>query len=62
MSQRKDETLSIRPTAEIKQLLHLAVENERRSVVSMVEILVLDYARAHDLKLGRQCLSVRGGA
>ena len=62
MSRRKDETLSIRTTAEIKQLLRLAVENERRSVVSMVEILVLDYARAHDLKLGHQSLSVKGGA
>lgn len=62
MSRRKDETLSIRTTAEIKQLLRLAAENERRSVASMVEILVLDYARTHDLKLGHQSLSVKGGA
>lgn len=54
MSLRKDETLSIRTSAEIKQLLRLAADRERRSVASMIEILVLDYARGHDLKLDRQ--------
>ena len=49
MSRLKDETLSIRTSAEIKQLLRLAAERERRSVASMIEILVLEYARAHDL-------------
>lgn len=51
MSRPKDETLSIRTTIEIKQLLRLAAERERRSVASMVEILVLEYARAHKLTL-----------
>ena len=50
MSRLKDETLSIRTSAEIKQLLRLAAERERRSVASMIEILVLEYARTHDLK------------
>ncbi|KKW68340.1 hypothetical protein AAV94_05945 [Lampropedia cohaerens] len=45
----KDETLSIRTSAEIKQLLRLAAERERRSVASMIEILVLEYARTHEL-------------
>lgn len=49
MSRLKDETLSIRTSAEIKQLLRLAADRERRSVASMVEILVLEYARNHDL-------------
>ncbi|MFA5682735.1 MAG: hypothetical protein WC999_15510, partial [Hydrogenophaga sp.] len=49
MSRLKDETLSIRTSAEIKQLLRLAADRERRSVASMIEILVLEYARAHDL-------------
>jgi len=35
MSRLKDETLSIRTSAEIKQLLRLAAERERRSVASM---------------------------
>lgn len=51
MSRLKDETLSIRTSAEIKQLLRLAADRERRSVASMVEILVLEYARNHDLSL-----------
>ena len=54
MSRLKDETLSIRTSAEIKQLLRVAAERERRSVASMIEILVLEYARKHDLKPERQ--------
>jgi hypothetical protein len=54
MSRLKDETLSIRTSADIKQLLRIAAERERRSVASMIEILILDYARAHNLKLDRQ--------
>ena len=60
MSRLKDETLSIRTSAEIKQLLRLAAERERRSVASMIEILVLEYARTHDLKPDPQGLSVKG--
>ncbi|EHK62738.1 hypothetical protein M3S_J37 [Sorghum bicolor] len=51
MAHLKDETLSIRTSAEIKQLVRLAADRERRSVASMIEILVLEYARNHDLKL-----------
>ena len=50
MSRLKNETLSIRTSAEIKQLLRLAADRERRSVASMIEILVLEYARVHDLR------------
>lgn len=47
----KDETLSIRTSSEIKQLLRLAAERERRSVTSMIEILVLEYAKSHGVRL-----------
>lgn len=50
MSRLKDETISIRTSSEIKYLLRLAADRERRSVASMIEILVLEYARFHDLK------------
>ena len=50
MPRLKDETLSIRTSAEIKQLLRLAADRERRSVASMLEIMILEYARMHDLK------------
>lgn len=49
MSRLKDETLSIRTSAEIKRLLRLAADRERRSVASMIEVLVLEYARTHEL-------------
>ena len=61
MPRLKDETLSIRTSAEIKQLLRLAAEGERRSLASMVEILVLEYARARNLKLDPHGESVKEG-
>lgn len=51
MTRVKDETITVRTTPEIKRLLRLAADLERRSVASMVEILVLEYARAHNLNL-----------
>ena len=54
MSLIKDETLSIRTSSEIKQLVRMAAERERRSVSSMIEILVLDYARQHKLQPNRK--------
>jgi len=54
MSRLKDENLSIRTSTEIKQLLRLAADRERRSVASMIEILVLEYARSHDLRVDRE--------
>ncbi|MCY1246666.1 hypothetical protein D9M69_566450 [compost metagenome] len=61
MSRLKDETLTIRTSAEIKQLLRMAAERERRSLASMIEILVLEYARAHELKLEYQSAAIRNG-
>lgn len=45
------ETLSIRTSANIKQLLKLAAAKEHRSVASMIEVLVLAYAQEHGLKV-----------
>jgi uncharacterized protein (DUF1778 family) len=50
MPRLKDETLSIRISSEIKQILRMAAEHEHRSVASMVEVLVLAYARKHELQ------------
>lgn len=49
MPRFKNETLSIRTTAEVKDLLRQAAERERRSVASMVEALVVAYAKRHRL-------------
>lgn len=51
MPRLKDETLSIRTTAEVKDLLKLAAEREHRSVASMIEVLVLDYAAINKLTI-----------
>lgn len=50
MKRLKDETLSIRTSAEIKQLLRKAAEREHRSVASMIEVLILDYAQQNNLQ------------
>lgn len=49
MTRLKDETLSIRTSADIKQLLRQAADREHRSVASMIEVLVINYAKAHGL-------------
>lgn len=47
MFRNKCETLSIRTTAEIKDLVRKAADHEHRSVASMIEILILDYTNLH---------------
>lgn len=49
MARTKNEVLTIRTTAEVKALLKLAAERERRSATSMIEVLVLEYAQAQGL-------------
>ncbi|MGH9962893.1 MAG: hypothetical protein ACREBC_38215 [Pyrinomonadaceae bacterium] len=45
MPRTKDQVLSIRTTAEVKALLRQVAARERRSVTSMVEVLVVNYAK-----------------
>ena len=54
MKRLKDETLSIRTSADIKQLLRMAAEKEHRSIASMLEVLILNYAREHGLNVVEQ--------
>ena len=56
MKRLKDETLSIRTSADIKQLLKLAAAREHRSVASMIEVLVLAYAQEHGLEAAPDAL------
>ena len=51
MPRLKNIVVTIRTTDEIKSLLQLAAERERRSATSMVEMLVLDYASKHSISL-----------
>lgn len=50
MPRQKNETLTIRTTAEIKDLLRQAAEQEHRSLASMIEVLVRDYAKKAKLQ------------
>ncbi|MEC4723285.1 hypothetical protein RY831_29440 [Noviherbaspirillum sp. CPCC 100848] len=52
MKRLKDETLSIRTSSHVKQLLRIAAEREHRSIASMMEILILAYAEQHSLEIG----------
>lgn len=58
MKRLKDETLSIRTSSDIKQLLRMAAEKEHRSIASMMEVLILNYARDHGLKAEEQAAEV----
>ena len=62
MTRTKNEVLTIRTTAEVKALLRLAAERERRSAASMVEVLVLDYAKSHGLTVPDPDRHVRKGS
>lgn len=59
MRSTKDETLSIRTSAEIKQLVRQAAEREHRSIASMIEVLVLSYAQQHGLSSNVQTKPTR---
>ena len=50
MSRQKNETLTIRTTAEIKDLLRQAADREHRSLASMIEVLVMEYAKKAKLR------------
>jgi hypothetical protein len=46
----KNETLSIRTSADVKLLLRLAAEREHRSISSMLEALIREHASKLGLK------------
>jgi uncharacterized protein (DUF1778 family) len=50
MKHLKDETLSIRTSSDVKQLLRIAAKRERRSIASMLEVLILKYAQEQGLQ------------
>ncbi|MDA5341092.1 hypothetical protein [Stenotrophomonas maltophilia] len=61
MKRLKNETLSIRTSQEIKDLLRLAAERERRSAASMVESLILEYAREHGITQAKPSAKGKAG-
>ena len=62
MMRIKAETISIRTTSEIKEILRLAAERERRSVASMIEVLILQYASSNGIASPKDCNDGKGEA
>lgn len=50
MPRNKNETLTLRTSSEIKELLRLAAEQEHRSMASMIEVLIRDHAKRAKLQ------------
>lgn len=51
MAVTKTEVVSVRVPPDIKSALLAAAEADRRSVASMIEVMVLSYCRANDIPL-----------
>lgn len=49
MAVTKTEVVSVRVPPDVKAALVAAAEQERRSLASMVEFMVLDYCKAHGI-------------
>ncbi len=63
MTPRKVTTLNLRIDVAVKNSLILAARREHRSLTNMIEVLVCDDCRAHDISVpGLQAPSTRGGA
>lgn len=60
MPRQKNETLTIRTTTEIKDLLRQAAELERRSLASMIEVLVLNHAKQANLQVTPEASGDKG--
>ena len=61
MKRLKNETLPIRTSPEIKGLLRLAAEREHRSAASMIESLILEYAREHGITQAKPTAKGKAG-
>lgn len=49
MNERKTEAINLRMAPGMKDLLRRAAENEHRTLSNMLEVLILDYCRIHNL-------------
>jgi hypothetical protein len=49
MNERKTEAINLRMAPGMKDLLRRAAEHEHRTLSNMLEVLILDYCRVHNL-------------
>lgn len=50
MKERKTEAINLRMAPGMKDLLRRAAEHEHRTLSNMLEVLILDYCRVHNLE------------
>ena len=50
--ERKTETLNLRVTPELKELIRTAAEQERRTIGNFIEVLVRQHCRAQGVNAG----------
>lgn len=60
MAVTKTEVVSARVPPDVKAALSAAAETERRSVASMLEVMVLSYCRDHGIAASRATPTGRG--
>lgn len=49
MASTKTTTLTFRIDPEVKDALRTAAQQERRSLANMIDVMVLEYCRQHDI-------------
>jgi len=59
MHERKTEVINLRMTPEIKRLLRRAADHDHRTLSNMLEVLILDYCRTHELLGANEALLPR---
>lgn len=47
--ERKSDTLNLRVTPELKELIRLAAEREHRTIANFIEVLVRQHCAAHEV-------------
>ncbi|MCS0590704.1 DUF1778 domain-containing protein [Massilia norwichensis] len=47
--ERKSDTLNLRITPELKELIRLAAEREHRTIANFIEVLVRQHCTAHEI-------------
>lgn len=62
MAVTKTEVVSVRVPPDVKAALVSAAEQERRSLASMIEFMVLDYCKTHGIGAALGPKSTPGGA
>jgi uncharacterized protein (DUF1778 family) len=55
--ERKSETLNLRVTPELKELVRLAADKEHRTLSNFLEVLVLQYCAEHGVTVERKRVS-----